>query len=354
MDSGYSPWNGKVGSVRQVGGIETSVLDNGPGRGVRVAWVDTGAGLRYQVVLDRGMDISAAFFQSQSLAWLSQVGITAPSPFSDKGLDWLRTFGGGLLTTCGLSHVGGPEEDEQGHRGLHGRISNNPTEIIEIKQPDILGGDLNMQLTGIVRESSVFGPHLVLKRTISGILGQPYLKITDEIINESNVEVPHMLLYHVNFGWPLVDEGSRIVWKGSWKSRDGDAHNRIFNPKNDFKICPPPLEDHAGSGEDVAFIDPEVESDNRCRAGIYNSALGFALRMTFDKRQLPSLVNWQHWGKNEYVTALEPGTHPPIGQAKAREEGSLILLKPGEKRTYDLMLDVLTDSKGLKSFTNTK
>ncbi|MDN3689675.1 aldose 1-epimerase family protein [Cyclobacterium jeungdonense] len=354
MNSGYNPWHGKVGNVHQIGGIETSVLDNGPGRGVRVAWIDTGAGLRYQVVLDRGMDISSAFYESHSLAWLSQVGITPPSPFSDKGLDWLRTFGGGLLTTCGLSHVGGPEEDNQGQRGLHGRISNNPAEIISIKQPDLLGGDLNMQLIGVVRESRVFGPHLVLKRTISGILGQPYLKITDEVINESNVEAPHMLLYHVNFGWPLVDEGSQIVWNGSWKSRDGDSHNRIFNSRNDFKRCPAPLDEHAGFGEDVAFIDPEVEGDNRSRAGIYNSSLGFALRMTFDKRQLPNLVNWQHWGENEYVTALEPGTHPPIGQAKAREEGSLILLKPGEKRTYDLMLDVLTDSKGLKSFTNTK
>jgi galactose mutarotase-like enzyme len=53
------------------------------------------------------------------------------------------------------------------------------------------------------------------------------------------------------------------------------------------------------------------------------------------------LTNWQHWGENEYVTALEPGTHPPIGQAKAREEGSLISLKPGETRSYELEFEVI-------------
>lgn len=352
MNSGRKPWTGKVGNVHQVGGIETAVLDNGPGKGVRVAWVDTGAGLRYQVILDRAMDIGAAFYGAHGLAWLSQVGITPASPFSDTGIDWLRTFGGGLLTTCGLSHVGGPEEDHYGKRGLHGRISNTPAEVISIKQPDILSGDLNMHLCGIIWESSVFGPHLVLKRTISGILGQPYLKVVDEVTNESNVQAPHMLLYHVNFGWPLVDEGSRILWKGAWQSRDGDPNNRIFSEKNDFKSCPAPMKAHEGFGEDVAFIDPDVEADNRSRAGIYNPSLGFALRMTFDKRQLPWLVNWQHWGENEYVTALEPATHPPIGQAKAREEGSLILLQPGEKRTYELMVDIVTGSKGIKTFVN--
>ncbi|SHM38450.1 protein of unknown function [Cyclobacterium lianum] len=350
MQAGKHPWEGKVGNVRQIGGIETSVLDNGSGKGVRIAWVDTGSGLRYQLVLDRAMDISAAAFGSHGLSWISQVGITPPSPFTAEGLDWLSTFGGGLLTSCGLSHVGGPEADEQGKRGLHGKISNQPAEILEIKQPDLIHGDLDMHITGVVRESSVFGPHLVLKRTISGTLGDACLTISDEVTNTSNVACPHMLLYHVNFGWPLIDEGSRIVWKGKWRAADGDPKNRIFNDENDFRRCPPPRKDHDGFGEDVAFIEPEVESDGLCHAGIFNPALGFALRMRFDRKQLPWLINWQHWGKNEYVTALEPGTHPPIGQRRAREEGSLIMLQPGEKRNYKLCFDLLTKAEDIEIF----
>lgn len=350
MRTGNQPWEGKVGNFQQIGGIETAVLDNGSGKGVRIAWIDTGAGLRYKLVLDRAMDISAASFGPHGLSWISQVGITPPSPFTAEGLDWLSTFGGGLLTTCGLSHVGGPEADKNGKRGLHGKVSNQPAEIVSIKQPDLWTGDLDMHISGIIRESSVFGPHLVLKRTISGTLGKPFLKITDEVTNAANVESPHMLLYHVNFGWPLVDVGSRIVWKGKWTSGDRDPKNRIFNPENDFKGCPAPLKEHAGFGEDVAFIETEAEVDGLCRAGIYNPALGFALRMGFDNKQLPWLINWQHWGENEYVTALEPGTNPPIGQAKAREEGTLIMLKPGESRQYELIFDILTEQEEIASF----
>src|SRR5690349_21429160 len=108
----------------QLGGIETSVLDNGPARGTRVAWINTGTGLRYKVIIDRAMDIGEAFFDAHCLSWISHLGVTPPQPFSDRGADWLRTFGGGLLTTCGLSHFGPPEADESGERGLHGRISN--------------------------------------------------------------------------------------------------------------------------------------------------------------------------------------------------------------------------------------
>ena len=134
-------WDGKISNHAQVGGIETSVLDNGPGRGTRIAWINTGTGLRYKIVIDRAMDIADAFFNQYSLTWLSNSGITPPQPFSDKGIDWLRTFGGGLVTTCGLSHVGGPEKDEHGERGLHGEISNTPAEIESIIQPDPASGN---------------------------------------------------------------------------------------------------------------------------------------------------------------------------------------------------------------------
>src|SRR5690349_24946096 len=105
----FSSFKGRISNLAQLGGIETSVLDNGPGRGTRIAWINTGTGLRYKVVIDRAMDIADAFYNQHSLAWISHVGLTAPQPFSSHGMDWIKTFGGGLLTTCGLSHVGGPE-----------------------------------------------------------------------------------------------------------------------------------------------------------------------------------------------------------------------------------------------------
>ncbi|WP_018623143.1 aldose 1-epimerase family protein [Spirosoma luteum] len=337
------PWHNKVTNAAQVGGIETAVLDNGTGRGTRIAWINTGTGLRYKVVLDRAMDISDAFYNQHSLTWLSHTGITSPEPFSDRGADWLRTFGGGLLTTCGLSHVGGPEQDAYGERGLHGQISNSPAELESIIQPDLLTGKLDMSITGRIKETKIFGPSLELKRTLSGVLGQPIIRIRDEVTNRGNTTVPHMLLYHFNFGWPFVDEGTRFVWRGNWQAREGGINNQIFRDGYDFKTCPAPLNSHSGTGEAVAFIDVAHDGMGQCTVGLYNAKLGLAVSMRFQKAQLPWLTNWQHWGKGEYVTGLEPGTHPPIGQAKAREQNTLLFLEPGQTRTYDLELEVLTD-----------
>lgn len=336
------PWTNKLSNAAQLGGIETSIIDNGLGRGTRIAWINTGTGLRYKVVIDRAMDIADAFYNQHSLVWLSHAGVMPPQPFSGKGIDWIRTFGGGLITTCGLSHVGGPESDEYGERGLHGLVSNIPAEIESIIQPDPVAGKMEMSITGVIKQTQVFGPILELRRTISGTLGEAKIRIHDEVINRANTTTPHMMLYHCNLGWPLVDEGAEIVWEGAWQSRDGDPNNPIFREGNDFKTCLAPLEAHNGGGEEAAFIDIDADAEGRCYCGIRNGALGIELAIRFQKSQLPWMTNWQHWGKGEYVTGIEPGTNPPIGQAKARAQNTLIQLAPGQRRMYDLEIEVLT------------
>lgn len=341
-------WTDKISNHSQLGGIETSVIDNGAGRGTRIAWVNTGTGLRYKVVIDRAMDIADAFYNQHSLTWLSHGGIKVPQPFSSHGMDWLRTFGGGLLTTCGLSHVGSPETDEFGERGVHGLISNTPAEIESIIQPDPFAGRMEMSITGLMKETKIFGPSLELRRTISATLGQPTIRIHDEVINRANTPAPHMILYHFNFGWPLIDEGTDILWHGTWQSMEGDKVDWIFKEGNDFKKCKGPLTKHSGTGESVVAIDVTAEPSGKCTCGLFNEKLGLAVAMLFNKKQLPWLTNWQHWGKDEYVTGLEPGTNPPIGQAKARKENQLILLAPGERRTYDVEMEVLEDEAAIK------
>lgn len=346
-------WHNKISNPAQLGGIETAVIDNGLGRGTRIAWINTGSGLRFKVVIDRAMDIADTFYNGHSLAWLSHAGIIAPEPFSNIGLDWLKTFGGGLLTTCGLSHVGGPETDEYGERGLHGQISNLSAELESIIQPDPIAGKMDMSITGRIKQSQVLGPNLELKRTISATLGEATIRIHDEVLNHGNMEAPHMLLYHFNFGWPLVDEGTEIIWQGEWQPRDGNK-NEIFREGNNYRTCPPPLPQHSGAGEEVAMIDIISDNSGLCTCGLYNEKLGLALSLRFSKKQLPWLINWQHWGKDEYVTGLEPSTNRLIGQAKARAHKELIFLQPGETRNYDLELEVLENEEKINSFLKNK
>jgi hypothetical protein len=345
-------WKNKISNPAQLGGIETSVIDNGPGRGTRIAWFNTGAGLRFKLLIDRGMDIGDAFYNQHSLAWLSHTGFGGPNNFANRGVEWLKSFGGGLVTTCGLTHVGGPESDEFGERGLHDQVNNLPAELESIIQPDPLSGNMHMSVTGLIRQTRVFGPSLELRRTISATLGRASLSIHDEVLNRANTPSPHMLLYHCNFGWPLVDEGTRIIWKGSWQQRHPGSGDTIFTGTNDFHLCPGPITEHLGTGESVAFIDADMDKQGICLCGLHNPGLGIALQMKYKKEQLPWLTNWQHWGAGEYVTAIEPGTHTPIGQAMARQLKELIFLQPGEKRLYDLEISLLTDRQEIAEFVS--
>ena len=275
-DTGFN-WQDKVINCAQIGGIETSVLDNDLGKGSRIAWVNTGAGLRYKVVIDRGLDIVDAFYNQYSLVWLSHAGVTAQRPDANRGLGWLYSFAGGLLTTCGLTHVGGPERDEFGERGLHGRISNLPGRVESIVQPELTVGKLQMSITAVVKQSRVFGPNLELRRTISSTLGEPTVRIHDVVSNLGNTPAPHMILYHCNYGWPLVDEGTEIVFKGKWASRGMDMDNAVFSSRRNFRKCSKPLDSHRGSGEGCAFID--VAANKRGFAPSAFIIEGLALRL---------------------------------------------------------------------------
>ena len=87
-----------------------------------------------------------------------------------------------------------------------------------------------------------------------------------------------------------------------------------------------------------------------CNVGLYNSRIGLAVAMRYKKKQLPWLTNWQHWGRGEYVTGIEPGTNPPIGQAETAKQKKLIYIAPGKSRAYELEIKALTDGRQISNF----
>lgn len=330
----------KVINPMQLGGIETSVLDNGPGRGTRIAWVNTGSPLRYKVVLDRGMDIADAFFGPHSLTWQSFTGITAPTRGLDQGSDWLRGFYGGLMVSCGPTFIGHPTSEGGEEHGLHGRHSNTAAIVESIVNPDTATGQASMSISGTVRTARVFGPNIELRRTISSELGQPVIKVNDTFLNRGNQRVPHSWLLHINFGYPLLDAGTELLWSG--KIRPALGCEGFYKAPNKFKIVPEPLASHKGFGEACAFIAPKANRSKMASAGVVNSRLGLAAEIRWNTREFPELVNWQHWGpKGEYVSALEP-KNGPMKEGPDAELGRTAgqWLRPGERRSYEVTITV--------------
>ena len=330
----------KVINGQQLGGIETSVLDNGPGRGTRIAWVNTGSALRYKVVIDRGLDIADAFFGPYSLTWHSLTGVTAATRGLDKGLDWLRGFYGGLLVSCGPTHVGPPTSAKGEEYGLHGPHSNTPATIESIVNPDLTRRQTTMSISGTVRTARVFGPNIEVRRTISSELGQASIHISDTIRNVGNDTAPHAWLLHINFGYPLLDAGTEFLWSGTLFPRAGDE--AYFTPVKKTKIVPEPLTSHKGFGEAAGFIKPKTDRNKMASVGVYNPKLGVALEIRCSMKQFQNFVHWQHWGPaGEYVAALEPLSSPPWDKRRSDLKSVPVhSLRAGQSRSYETTITV--------------
>lgn len=94
-----------TGTMDQLAGVRLVEYADGKARGLCAAEVWTGSGFRFTVWLDRGMDIGPAEFAGKPLAWLHPA-LGTPGQFEPEQSGWVRTFGGGLMTTCGLTFFG--------------------------------------------------------------------------------------------------------------------------------------------------------------------------------------------------------------------------------------------------------
>ncbi len=349
-DGGFA--DAKIENPLQHGGLRLATLENG----VRVAFVETGSGLRFTVAVDRGGDIVEARYNRHSLAYLTPNEIVPPSPAYHNGMEWLRSWPGGLVTTCGPESIGGPREQEGVQTSLHGRFSNTPATIESVIQPDPTRGRNDMAIKLVLRDSRMFGPVYEIRREIRCALGEPVIRILDEVTNRGDTEVPHHWLYHCNLGWPLLDEGARFIYRGRaeyWQVPPPDGGS-ILQPlstagMNRLKKVGAPLPEHAGTGERGMIVEVEPDRKGMCRVALVNPRLKLGVEFTYSSKAMPRMANWQHYGpRGSYVTALEPFHGSLLGPAMDSHRAAFPRLRPGGSRTYELTIRVCDGLKELK------
>ena len=326
-----------VGAMRQLAGVTVGVLDDGRGRGVRVADVDNGSGLSFQVLADRGMDIGRATFRGVPLSYLTPVGIVHPAYYEPDGFRWLRSFGAGLMTGCGLSHVGAPEAEAgmrvDGPLGLHGRLSNLPAGTLSVSE-DWEDGRYRLRVSGILREASFFAENLECRRTLSTAMGENSILLCDRITNRGVRPAPLMSLYHINAGFPLLGEAAGLDGKvRSTKPRTENAAAGLAA----WRACQPPT---AGYAEQCFYHDIEPDADGMARMTLANPVCGLAFEVAWRKAELPFFTQWKMMGCQEYAMGLEPGNCHPDGQSAERKNGTLRMLEPDEAVEHIVRISV--------------
>ena len=332
----------RMGHTSQLGGLKPYTLTEGPAAGIRAVDFRTTRGLEFTVLLDRGMDISEARYKGMSLCYRCPSGDVAPSHYDARGAEWLWTFFGGLLTTCGLTQVGPPNIDGAEELGLHGRVSAAAAERVSLSE-EWDRGSLQLGVRGIVREARLFGPNLEMHRTISARGDSAGFAVRDRIVNVGARPAPLMVLYHINLGFPLLDDVTELVVPSlEAKPRDAEAEKG----KEQWAKMHAPV---TGYAEKVYFHRMRAGGDGMVTCALINRRLGdgLGLRLRYRLAELPWLTEWKMLGDREYVLGLEPGNCTPMGRAATRAAGELVELPVGAEAQMAFEVDVVEGDEGL-------
>ena len=327
----------RVGRIEQIGGLRRVQSSEGPEFGVEQIQVRTGAGLSYSILPSRGLDIGLAEFGGIPLCWLSPNGEVHPAFYDDRGLAWLRTAAGGLLMTCGLTQVGSPAIDDGEELGLHGRAHHTPARHV-CAEGYWEGDEYFTVVRGKVEETSIFGWNLRLTRKITSFLGRNEIIIHDVVQNAGFEPAPHMMLYHFNFGFPLLDTETEIHFpSGHVIPRESELS------LEDLENWGPP---QAGYRERVYYHENlSTTVDGTAAVTLRNPHFPLAdkpltVQLSWKTGSLPILVQWKMAGEGTHVLGIEPANCHVKGRAAERERGSLVMLKPGQSVEYNLGLSV--------------
>jgi hypothetical protein len=223
---------------------------------------------------------------------------------------------------------------------LHGRVSNLPARLTGYGERWD-GDECVLWAEGEILQAAVFGEQLLLRRRVEAHVGESRLTIHDEVENVGYDRTPHMYLYHVNVGFPVVDEGSELLASVRSVAARGDypaeGYDRFHGPE-------------AGHVERVFEHDLAAEEDGSVPVAVVNREAGLGFYQVFRRDQFPHHFVWRMLGEGTYAVGLEPSTNRTAGRLDARERGELIELSAGEKRSYDIELGALGGQDDIGEF----
>jgi hypothetical protein len=326
--------------------VTKRTLQAGLRHGVDVIEVNNGA-FRFVVIPTRGMGIWRASLGEVQLGWNSPVkGPVHPSLvrlWEPSGIGWLDGFDE-LLVRCGLESNGAPQFDAKGELvyPLHGKIANIPAHKVEVTVDGQTG---EIAVSGTVDEARLFGNKLRMVSTITTQLGRSGMTVADTITNLSAEQGELELLYHINFGPPLLEPGAKVVLPvAKVAPRDQVAVGNLAEWDTYGPETP-------GSAEAVFFIDLAAQRDGHTQALLRNAAASQGVSLKFNRNQLPCFTLWKNRQAEAdgYVTGLEPAINFPNVKSFEKQQGRVAVLQPGEARQFEIAIEVHANTAAVRA-----
>lgn len=310
-----------VGSMEQLAWIRPVTVQDGRAAGMRCILVKNGQ-LEFGLMQDKCLDPAWISYKGMNLTFLTKPGLQGPFFGDPAGPNASRSIMAGGMMTCGLEHIHGAIELEGKAYPTHGRIRVTPGEKLGM-DARFVDDDYIVSAWGEMREAEIFGENLILRRRVETVYGQEAFTVQDEIENQAFGQAPLCLLYHCNFGYPLLEPGCRLVLP-SLSCVPRDAHS---DPEQ-WAQMPPPMD---GAPEQVFLHRCGAHANGDTLGAVVNDRLGIALCVRWNVKELPLLTQWKSVASGDYAMALEPcntglaGRAQPGGFLQPLEQKSITL-----------------------------
>ncbi|WP_240541945.1 aldose 1-epimerase family protein [Bifidobacterium simiarum] len=312
-----------VGSIQQMAYVRPIRYEEGRAGGMRAFEVKNGP-MRFVSMADKALDVSQLEYRGENLTFLSKPGLNGRNPFDTHGAEAQRSIMGGLFFTCGFENIGAPYTDPEGHEyPMHGRIRTTPAEHVSADAHWTDDGEYVISVSGEVREAELFGENLVMRRTITTVVGRPEIVVDDVVTNEGFRDEPLMWMYHCNAGWPLLAEGAQVIIP----SRHAEPRNE--DAANDTTPWSEIGEPVPNKPESVFIHTLASDPDGRSFAAVMNRKLGLGLSVEFDTADFPYFMQWKSVAAGDYVVGLEPANSSVHGRGYHEKRGDLHTIAPG-------------------------
>lgn len=325
-------------------------LRGGRQEGVDLVEIDNGR-VRLRIVPTRGMNILDAQMGDLRLGWDSPVEEVVHPMFIDPhergGIGWLAGFNE-YVARCGLEWFGAPAQDDHheaageapaGPLTLHGKVSNTPASELSLHVDPT--PPYRITLRGVVRERMLFGPKLELITEISTEPGEAGFRIADRVVNRGSSNEEFGLLYHVNHGRPLLEEGARFIAPA--KRVTPATERATAGGVESYPLMGPP---EPGYAEKVYFMTLHGDVNGQTRVMLQSRAADRGVSLSWSTAQLPCFTLWKSTQAEAdgYVTGLEPCTHYPRPRPAEREAGRVPKLGPGQ--SHEAAIDFALHATG--------
>ena len=324
------------GSLEQLATARPVEFRDGKADGLKGILVQNGP-LETLLMESKCLDPAWLRYKGINLSYLSKPGLQGKSPLETDPIQSGRSMMIGGMMTCGLENIHGGLTVNGSFYPAHGRIRSTAAEKVCADAAFTEEG-YTLTVSGEMREAALFGENMLLRRTVRTVLGSAKLEFTDVIENQAFRPEPLCFLYHINFGYPFLVPGARVVMPSmECIPRDANAQAGADH----WQVMGQPRDNVP---EQVFLHRCAADKKGNTFGAIVNDEMGLGVCVRWNVNQIPLVTQWKSEASGDFVTALEP-CNTDFGQ---RQNAGKIL-QPLESYVNQYSIEILEGADAIRA-----